>query len=1006
MIGFVDDTSGSVNDFLLPAAAPPEHYTQLATDDAQRWNDLLSLSGGSLNQQKCSYHFLYYDFTIDGLPFLKSGRFGPTITITSNPTTVSPIRQLSAYDSHKTLGVHKAPSSTDNSQFQALRKKNQEHARVVASSPLSRTDVWAYYAIYLPSMTYVFPSSSLSVEHCDQLQKEFKKVFLPKYGYNRHTPNAVVFGNSDFGGLGLRTLSIERGIAQIYGLLACLRSNGVASQLATIMLGWGQMLAGTSTPILMDPSITLPHLDPMVWIPPLRESLHQLGCTIEVHSAFVPKLQRDSDMFVMDHAIQVFQRPTDLQLINACRLYLGITLLSDMVTPEGRQICQFALQGYHSTQSQPKLLFPYQQRPGNKAWLLWKKFLRTFLRQGTACDLQVPLGKWHVTGASLHREWNTYLLQDQRLLLVRSPSTTRFRVHVPTLDNRGFVATNQEYTILPSCALPAFTMQRNNVHILARLAGAVPPDPPCPSPTTFAQLVSTLEPWEHDLLCGTKFLCPIETLRHTFESLLSSNVFPLHLCGDGSVADFTGSFGGSCADDTGTRLIHLKGPAPGYRTTSYRAESYAFLAWLRLVFRLCEFFGCPLPSNLVFYSDSKSMLDTIQQRLEWTVDYPYTTMSPDWDLHQAITSTIRRFSDIPHCCHVKGHQDRYHAFDELSLPAQLNVEADELASQYTFPPSLNPTKVPLVEGTVALLHGPKGTITANYRAVLRRCHNEPLIQEHICRKQGWNHETWQLVDWTSHCSAVRANYTRRHFLSKYLHNWLPLGDLISRYADHYVETCASCNANICEDRDHFLRCPARRSWIGPLFDDLNTFWQEQSVDASLIDLLTTAVRSWLDSTPISFDNLTPPLARLVAQQTLIGWDQLFLGRFALTWSSLQDLHLSSLGISSSFISGRVFVTGTIKLIFSHTFSLWLRRNEDVHGRDSATREAAACVLAQREIRCLYAHRLSVPTEIQQVFYSTPDEHFQLHTTSSSLQAWLATWAPVILRSTTLPHSNG
>ena len=69
---------------------------------------------------------------------------------------------------------------------------------------------------------------------------------------------------------------------------------------------------------------------------------------------------------------------------------------------------------------------------------------------------------------------------------------------------------------------------------------------------------------------------------------------------------------------------------------------------------------------------------------------------------------------------------------------------------------------------------------------------------------------------------------------------------------------------------------------------------------------------------------------------------------------------------------RVFVTGTIKLIFSHTFSLWLRRNEDVHDRDSATREAAACVLAQREIRCLYAHCLSVPTEIQQVFYSTPE----------------------------------
>ena len=1006
MIGFVDDTSGSVNDFLLPVPAQPDHYVQLATDDAQRWNDLLSLSGGSLNQRKCSYHFLYYDFTIDGLPFLTSGRFGPTITITSNFNT-NPIKQLSAYDSHKTLGVYKAPSSTDNSQFLALKKKNHEHARVVASSPLTRTDVWAYYhAIYLPSMTYVFPSSSLSVEHCEQLQKDFKKVFLPKYGYNRHTPNAVVFGSSEYGGLGLRTLSVERGIAQIYGLLACLRSNGVASQLAIIMLSWGQLLAGTSVPILLDPSIAIPHLDPMTWIPVLRESLHGLRCSIELHQSFTPQLQREQDIFIMDRAIELFPKPLELQLLNACRVYLGLLLLSDMVTPEGGQICQFALQGYQSTQTQPKLLFPYQQRPGRRAWKLWKQFLRSFITPGTTCNLQTPLGRWKVTGPSLNREWNKYLLQEQRLLLVRSTETSRFRLHAPTWDQRGFIATDQEYTVLPSSALPVFTTQQNDVHILARLAGANPPDPSPLPPTTFSRLLTTLDLWEQELLQGVTFLCPIETIRQVFELHISDNSFRLHLCGDGSVVNFTGSFGGSCADDDGKRLIHLKGPAPGYRSTSYRTESYAFLAWLRLVFRLCELWGCSLPSNLVFYSDSKSMLDTIQQRLDWTVDYPYTTMSPDWDLHQAITSTLRRFPELPHCCHVKGHQDRYHAFEELSLPAQLNVEADELASQYRYPSSTSATKVSLVEGTVALLHGPDGTITANYRAALRRCYNEPLIREHICNKHEWTHDTWQLVDWTSHCSAVRAHFSRRHFLSKFLHNWLPLGSLISRYDDHYVDHCASCSGNVFEDRDHFLRCPARRSWIDKLMDDLKTFWNEQSVDAALTDLLTSAIHSWLDSNPVSFDRLSPSLARLVAHQTMIGWDQLFLGRFASTWSSLQDLHLESLGLASSFVSGRVFVTGTIKLLFSHTHSLWLRRNEDVHGRDAASRESAAFALAQRQIRLLYAHRHSVPPEIQQTFYSTPDEHFQLHTTSSSLQAWLATWAPVILRTTTLPHSSG
>ena len=39
MIGFVDDTSGSTNDFLLPEPAPLHHYANLATHDAQQWNN-------------------------------------------------------------------------------------------------------------------------------------------------------------------------------------------------------------------------------------------------------------------------------------------------------------------------------------------------------------------------------------------------------------------------------------------------------------------------------------------------------------------------------------------------------------------------------------------------------------------------------------------------------------------------------------------------------------------------------------------------------------------------------------------------------------------------------------------------------------------------------------------------------------------------------------------------------------------------------------------------------
>ena len=81
MIGFVDDTSGSTNDFLLPEQAPLTHYANLTIHDAQWWKNTLQLSGGALEDSKCSYHFMYYEFTRNGHPVLKGGTFEPVISI-------------------------------------------------------------------------------------------------------------------------------------------------------------------------------------------------------------------------------------------------------------------------------------------------------------------------------------------------------------------------------------------------------------------------------------------------------------------------------------------------------------------------------------------------------------------------------------------------------------------------------------------------------------------------------------------------------------------------------------------------------------------------------------------------------------------------------------------------------------------------------------------------------------------------------------------------------------
>ena len=75
MVGFVDDSTGVVNDFHATTLPEVEALLQKMQHDAQLWNDLLWCSGGKLELPKCSYHFLYFDFDPDGTPRPRAGTF-------------------------------------------------------------------------------------------------------------------------------------------------------------------------------------------------------------------------------------------------------------------------------------------------------------------------------------------------------------------------------------------------------------------------------------------------------------------------------------------------------------------------------------------------------------------------------------------------------------------------------------------------------------------------------------------------------------------------------------------------------------------------------------------------------------------------------------------------------------------------------------------------------------------------------------------------------------------
>ena len=94
---------------------------------------------------------------------------------------------------------------------------------------------------------------------------------------------------------------------------------------------------------------------------------------------------------------------------------------------------------------------------------------------------------------------------------------------------------------------------------------------------SFFDLLPTMEPWEWQLLFDVEFLCAEQTLWEA----LTQQVCTIAL--DRSAANGKGSFAWVISDKNGDILAECKGPVPGAKVTSFRAEGYGILAVLRFL---------------------------------------------------------------------------------------------------------------------------------------------------------------------------------------------------------------------------------------------------------------------------------------------------------------------------------------------------------------------------------------------------------------------------------------
>eukprot|EP00957_Ditylum_brightwellii_P113818 8677413-Ditylum_brightwellii.AAC.1 len=89
-------------------------------------------------------------------------------------------------------------------------------------------------------------------------------------------------------------------------------------------------------------------------------------------------------------------------------------------------------------------------------------------------------------------------------------------------------------------------------------------------------------------------------------------------------------------------------------------------------------------SSSSFQSEAYGVFVIIRicQQQSYPYDHSFHTLNPDWDAIAQIVSIINKSNLYAELRHVKGCQDKNKMYEELSFPAQLNIDVDAQAVEF------------------------------------------------------------------------------------------------------------------------------------------------------------------------------------------------------------------------------------------------------------------------------------------------------------------------------------
>jgi hypothetical protein len=391
--------------------------------DSSYWAGLLEATGGKLELTKCFYYLLTWKWDRTGNPIpqeiIEQLDNETPITITTSTGITQPIQQRNITESHNTLGAYKSINSNEDDHFKYLLNKSNKYGAMVCTSQFNRRQAkTAYCMSYIPALAYSLASMNLSEDKLNKIQSQAIGNFLQKMGYEKLFPRAVVYGTTDYGGLGLNQLYSTSMCQKIEIILGNVNKRSSLGEGIILNLGWVQIHSGISIPVLESFQLVL-YIQPN-WFNHIHLFLMQINAIIRIRGLWVPEKQRKNDKIIMDEVLKIGLSPTQLRIFNHWRILFQANTISDLATQEGDKLRKEIINKklVNKQLNISRMNWPKQEAPSLNTFRVWTQMIRQITQCTQQGTMTTNLGEW-IISPHKYRRFHSLVHNNHRTIMLK-----------------------------------------------------------------------------------------------------------------------------------------------------------------------------------------------------------------------------------------------------------------------------------------------------------------------------------------------------------------------------------------------------------------------------------------------------------------------------------------------------------------------------------------------------------------------------------------------------------